>query len=361
MNQLPDDDPEVKKLSAVYASEISQEDPMEGVIKRISSWSLLKKIISWILRFKTNLLHRVKKRKAGQPIEIQPINMIPLITVSELMIAEAEIIKHVQGLCFRAESLHLQQDIRQSSTHNHMVLKKGSSIYKLDPILKKGLICVGGRLQRAPIDCNLKHPIILPKSHHVVDLIIRYYHHISGHFGLEYTLSLIRQKYWVVNGRQAVKKVLRDCFICGRRQASVAQQKMEGLPKDRITPSRPPFTYIGVDCFGPFSVKRGRSHVKRYGVLFTCLAIRAVNIEVAGSLDTASFVNALRRFIARRGQPEEMRSDNGGNFVKGEKELREAVRDWNQSQIHEFLLQRNIKWTFNPPAGSHHGGVVVIT
>jgi hypothetical protein len=53
----------------------------------------------------------------------------------------------------------------------------------------------------------------------------------------------------------------------------------------------------------------------------------------------------------------EIRSDNGGNFVKGEKELREAIEGWNQQKIHESLLQKNIKWIFNPPAGSHHGGV----
>jgi hypothetical protein len=131
---------------------------------------------------------------------------------------------------------------------------------------------------------------------------------------------------------------------------------MADLPRDRVTPSKPPFTYTGVDCFGPFEVKRGRSTVKRYGVLFTCLTVRAIHIEVAASLDTESFINALRRFIARRGQPEEIRSDNGGNFVKGEKELKRAVNDWNQTHIHEALLQQNVKWTF-PPAGSHHGGV----
>ncbi len=97
--------------------------------------------------------------------------------------------------------------------------------------------------------------------------------------------------------------------------------------------------------------------MKRYGVLFTCLIVRAIHIEVASSLDTESFINALRRFVARRGHPEEIRSDNGENFVKGERELRQMVNDWNQTQIHEFPLQRNVKWTFNPPAGSHHGGV----
>ena len=135
------------------------------------------------------------------------------------------------------------------------------------------------------------------------------------------------------------------------------QQKMTILPEDRITPSKPPFTYVGVDCFGPFTVRRGRTTAKRYGVLFTCLAIRAVHIEVVHSMETESFINALRRFIARRGCPEEIRSDNGGNFVKGEKKLREAVRQWNQGQIHEHLLQHDIKWIFNPPTASHHGGV----
>jgi hypothetical protein len=132
---------------------------------------------------------------------------------------------------------------------------------------------------------------------------------------------------------------------------------MASLPKDRVTPEKPPFTFTGVDCFGPFEVRRGRARAKRYGVIFTCLTLRAIHIEVANSLDTESFINALRRFIARRGRPEEMRSDNGGNFVKGEKELRQEIQDWNQTQIHDFLVQRNIKWTFNPPAGSHHGGV----
>ena len=124
-----------------------------------------------------------------------------------------------------------------------------------------------------------------------------------------------------------------------------------------MNPSEPPFSRVGVDCFGPLNVRRGRSVVKRYGVLFTCLSIRAIHIEVAHTLGTNSFINALRRFIARRGQPLQMRSDNGGNFVRGEKELREAVHDWNQDKIHKFLLAKNIKWSFNRATGSHYGGV----
>ena len=73
-------------------------------------------------------------------------------------------------------------------------------------------------------------------------------------------------------------------------------------------------------------------------------------------MDTDSFINALRRFISRRGNPEEIRCDNGSNFRGGEKELRLAMQQWNQDQVHQFLLQRDIKWIFNPPTASHMGG-----
>ena len=74
-------------------------------------------------------------------------------------------------------------------------------------------------------------------------------------------------------------------------------------------------------------------------------------------MDTDSFINSMRRFIARRGIPELMRSDNGTNFVGGNKELSSAIPQWNVQQIHGFFLQKHIKWIFNPPSGSHHRGV----
>ena len=168
---------------------------------------------------------------------------------------------------------------------------------------------------------------------------------------------MIREKYWIIQARISLRRVLNGCFHCKKVQASIGQQKMANLPEDRVSPSESPFTYVGVDCFGPLFVRRGRSTVTRYGVLFTCLAVRAIHIDVAHSLDTDSFINALRRLISRRGQPRPIRSDNGSNFVRGEKELWEAINEWNQEKIHEFLLAKNTEWVFNPLAGSHHGGV----
>ena len=118
-----------------------------------------------------------------------------------------------------------------------------------------------------------------------------------------------------------------------------------------------PFTNVGIDCFGPFSVKHGRTIVKRYGCIFTCLNTRAVHIEILHSLGTNSFINGLLRFIDRHGQPQLICSDYGTNFVGAEKELRQSIQLWNEQAISKAMMARNIKWKFNPPGASHMGGV----
>ncbi|XP_022801248.1 uncharacterized protein LOC111338948 [Stylophora pistillata] len=360
LGEVFDNDPEVKKAAETFASKTNVTYHYIGnAIEKISSWSRLKRVIAWILRYKDILRNRSQHGNTNKTIKLQLDNStITPLSVSEVDEAEIEILKYVQKQTFKDElaSLNGVRDVTQGRA-NRNNLKKNSTIYKLDPVLENGLLRVGGRLEHAPIENDAKHPIILPKKHHVTKLIIEYFHRASAHSGIEYTLSLIRTKYWILGARSSVRNIIHTCFSCRRRQAPVMQQKMASLPRDRVTPSKPPFTYVGVDLFGPFTVRRGRTTVKRYGALFTCLTIRAVHIEIVHSMDAESFINATRRFIARRGRPEEIRSDNGGNFVKGEKELRKAVQEWNQNQIHEFLLQQEIKWTFNPPAASHHGGV----
>lgn len=169
-------------------------------------------------------------------------------------------------------------------------------------------------------------------------------------------LSKLCQSYWIPGASTALRRILSKCIICHRLQAAQVCQQMANLPTDRVCPDEAPFSKVGVDYFGPFEIKSRKCKVKRYGVIFTCLAIRAVHIEVAASLDTDSFVNALWCFIARRGQIQDMRSDKGRNFVGAEGELREAIEVWNQAQINDFLLQKDIRWVFDPPTGSDHGG-----
>jgi len=80
-------------------------------------------------------------------------------------------------------------------------------------------------------------------------------------------LSMIRQKYWIIKANSAVRRVLRGCYSCRKREAPPCEQIMADLPEDRLIPDKPPFTAVGVDLFGPFQVRRSRSLVKRYGVI----------------------------------------------------------------------------------------------
>lgn len=127
---------------------------------------------------------------------------------------------------------------------------------------------------------------------------------------------------------------------------------MVDLPQDRLLPDKPPFTNTGVDYFGPFEVRRGRAKAKRYGVLFTCLTVRAVHIEVAHSLDTDSCISAIRCFQARRGQVSIICSENGTNFVCAEQELHEALAELDQFRINEVMMRKGVQWIFNPKVDS---------
>lgn len=115
-------------------------------------------------------------------------------------------------------------------------------------------------------------------------------------------LSHLCKKYWIIKANSAARKIITDCVVCKRQWGKVGEQKMADLPLERILPDKPPFTDVGVDYFVPIEIKRGRSLVKRYGVIFTCMASRAIHLEVAHTLDTDSCIHALRRFICRRGQ-----------------------------------------------------------
>ena len=350
-----ENDPEVKREPEVFSTNAEPGLTLGQLFGRFSQWHRLKTFVAWILRYRANLRRAVVCRKSG-PRPLDKATRIEPITVEEMNKAEREILIHVQRESFKEEIVTLKAASVKAGREgvarpSKAQVKKSSRIFKLDPQLTDVLLRVGGRLEKAPVQLDAKHPIILPASHHVVHLIVSFYHSTSGHSGTEHVLSMIRERFWTVKARATVKKTLNDCFSCRKRQAPVGEQKMADLPLDRVTPNKPPFTYVGIDCFGPFLVRRGRSQAKRYGVVFTCLTVRAIHIEVVHSLDTDSFVNCMRRFIARRGRPEQIRSDNGGNFVGGEKEMRNAIDGWNQEVIAEFLLQRNIQWIFNPSSG----------
>ena len=206
---------------------------------------------------------------------------------------------------------------------------------------------------------SVKHPSILPRKSHITELIIQDCHHAIKHQGSGMTHNELRQRgYWMIGGTSAVGCFISKCTICRRFRAPPQVQKMADLPKDR-TESVPPFTYSAVDYFGPFLIKEGRKEVKRYGVLFTCMSSRAVHIETSTTLETDSYINALRRFLAERGPVRQIRSDRGTNFVGAKRELANALSEMDHEKVSNHLLKENCDWIdmeMNVPSASHMGG-----
>nr|XP_039258909.1 uncharacterized protein LOC120335473 [Styela clava] len=277
------------------------------------------------------------------------------LQTEELRRSENELIKYLQNRELNKVIAKLQNsDVQGKSVLRN--LKIAPSMQKLNPVLIEGILRVGGRLQNAPIEFDLKHPIILPSNHHITQLIVREYHKSSHHCGASHTWNLLRQKFWIINGAVVVKRNIRNCIFCKKRNASMGKQFMADLPKERVTPDQPPFTCVGVDNFGPLLVKQGRSSVKRWGLIITCATTRAVHLEIVHSMDVNSFINGLRRFIARRGKMSTIICDNGSNFTAGNKVLKKEIQIWNSSKMGEFCRQSDIIFKFNPPTASHFGG-----
>ena len=140
--------------------------------------------------------------------------MTAALTVSELQYAELRIISYVQAQSFKREIATLRSDKVNKRT-SYGEVPKTSSVYRLSPVLSAhGLLCVGGRLEHSMLPEKEKHPIILPKKHHVTSLLINHYHMLSGHSGKEFVLSLLRQKYWIIGARQIIRRIKRQCITC---------------------------------------------------------------------------------------------------------------------------------------------------
>jgi hypothetical protein len=241
-------------------------------------------------------------------------------------------------------------------------LPKGS-LTKLNPIIEEsGILRVGGRLSRADLSDKERHPVVLPGSHHVTALLVKLCHQQTKHQGRHFTRGRIRAAgYWTIGEKRLVNRVIHECVSCRKLRGKLAYQNMADLPSERLTPA-PPFTYVGLDVFGPWQVvtRRTRGGVaknKRWAVIFTCLTVRAVHIEIIEAMDTSSFLNALRRFLALRGSVSQFRSDCGTNFVGAQTDLATALQEMKNEQISSYLARQECEWLFNPQHASHAGGI----
>nr|XP_054587010.1 uncharacterized protein LOC129152514 [Nothobranchius furzeri] len=274
-------------------------------------------------------------------------------TPEELDAASNLILQSVQKDAFPDEYAALQTS---------QTIHSSSPIVALDPFLDESLIKVGGRLKHASLDPALKNPKILPTKHHVSRLIVLHYHAKVVHQGRQFTESAVRQAgLWIVGCKRLVSSIIHHCITCKKLRGKLETQKMADLPPERLE-TCPPFSYVGLDVFGPWSVvtrrtRGGAAQSKRWAILFTCMTTRGVHIEVIESMDTCSCINAIRRFFAIRGPAKQMRSDRGTNFIAASVELGMAQPNNNPPDIVNHLHANGCTWEFNPPHASHMGGI----
>ncbi|XP_033110055.1 uncharacterized protein LOC117111250 [Anneissia japonica] len=334
--EIDENDPEVRKVSNVVVTK-NQCCFLDGLISRCSSFMKLRNVVGLVLKF----VRRARKNQSKSN------------DVDQLEAAERFIIVHEQQKHFAAELTALKNGEKKSIT----AVMKASPLRKLDPMLVDGVIVVGGRLRRAALPDRMKHQIIIPKRSEIAPLIALQAHKNVGHMGRAAMLMYMWEKHWIMGAGALIKGVISKCVICRKYRAKSAEQKMAALPSERVLSDNPVFYNTGLDMFGPFQVKQDRSQVKRYGLLFTCLATRAIHLEIVHTANADSCLNAIRRFVCRRGLISSIRTDNGTNFVAASNELSKAVETWNRSQIPQWLAQHGIRWEFDPPGATHFGGV----
>ncbi|XP_037816099.1 uncharacterized protein LOC119606603 [Lucilia sericata] len=153
-------------------------------------------------------------------------------------------------------------------------------------------------------------------------------------------MSAVRSQFYIPGLKRTVKKCVHHCLTCVRYKQQVKSQIMAALPKERSTLSLP-FSHTGVDFAGPFQIK-------------------AIHLEACSSLTSEAFLAAFARFIARRGLPKSVMSDNGTNFIGASKSLlKEYSLFLKQSSkdITDKYAINGLEWKFIPPSAPHMGGL----
>uniref|UniRef100_A0A8D8SN73 Integrase catalytic domain-containing protein n=1 Tax=Cacopsylla melanoneura TaxID=428564 RepID=A0A8D8SN73_9HEMI len=295
--------------------------------KKYSSWSKILHILVYVYRF------------------LKVLTTCSKITIEDLKFVELKLLLAVQDKCFGKD-----------------FQKKYASLspFKDD----SGLIRVGGRLSNSNLPFENKHPILLPKEEYITRLLVVFLHETNLHTGPALLLAIIRQKYWILAARPLVRQVVHECNLCFKIVPHNKWPKMGDLPRCRVEEVKP-WVNTGVDHAGPFTITlskhRGNKTSKAYLCLFVCLTTTAIHLEVTSDLSKEAFLNALKRFLSRRGPISTLFSDNGGAFVASKNHLNELYSLLNSSEYKEYfgdyLLKSKIQWKMLPARAPHMGGI----
>lgn len=326
----PDADAEVRPQVVANFTHVTRDVIHPQRFERFSKFSILLTAIA-------RLIHVARSFARTTQVECRGWHVCRP-TEEELSIAKECIIKSVQNECY-------SEELKCINTGSN--IPPSSSLWKMHPIMDRSeLLRGGGRIEQSDLSINEVHPIIVPGRHHLAILLASHYHEAVKHQGRHLTEGAIRAAgFWLVGAKRCISSLLHRCVTCRRLRGKIEYQQMGTLPADRLQVA-PPFTYVGVDVFGPWEIVSrctggGALNSKRRAVMFSCMCSRAVHIEVIEAMSTGSFINALRRFFAIRGASRELEMDQSNPGFK---------------RVEEYLDTQSCTWVFNPPHASHMGG-----
>ena len=208
---------------------------------RYSTLTKLLRVTALVMKFISNVKNRVKSKENRDSVQRE-------LTASEINDAEIAWIKSVQANPFENE---IRYFARKKTKEECLASPKYVTQFWLY-VDQQGIVRCGGRIGNSTLSSNCIHPILLPSRHHFVKLLIEHTHkHTVLHNGIRDTLTALRERFWVIRGRESVKKVIRKCVTCLKHEGiSYGPQQPTDLPNTRVS-DNPPFTHVGLDFAGP--------------------------------------------------------------------------------------------------------------
>ena len=189
---------------------------------------------------------------------------------------------------------------------------------------------------------NRQEFILLSHNHRFSQLISEDEYRKGGHLGVAATVARIRSCFWITNLERIVKSICFKCVTCRRKFQRLSGQIMSDLPLERLQPS-PLFANVGVDFFGPFTIRgevQKRVRGKCYGVIFVCFASRAVHVDLSKDYSTDSFLQVDEAVCERQGRPKRVHSDRGTQLVAPTKESKSLTGGHYRSMAYNTNLNR---------------------
>ena len=327
------EDPKVTALLTSVSSTPVSLHVLDRACERNGSWTRLIKVTKVILSL-ANIVDRARQRLGVSLAPRQPLSSITDQDAINALIRQSQ----KEGLT--------DQSLRQ-----------------LDPYTDSdGVIRVGGRLRHTFLPLDGRHPVIIPTASRLATILISFFHQRVKHQGRTITLGAVRSAgFHVLNARKILGRTITQCCTCRRLRGVPKPMKMASLPPARAEEC-PPFTNVGIDIFGPFTVtdgvttRRTSATKKAWCTIFVCQTTRAIHLELISSMDTNAMQNALRRFLCIRGVCRRIQSDNGTNLMSTRSQIQTSREAFDEERLKNEAARHNCEWTTSPPGASHFNG-----